>query len=51
MGKEKQNGKINTAELSSKCSFPHNYCGGGGGGVNELKVLEPQLIHAIKVSR
>ena len=25
--------------------------GVGGGGVNELKVLEPQLIHAIKVSR
>lgn len=24
--------------------------GGVGGGVNELKVLEPQLIHAIKVS-
>ena len=50
MGKEKQNGKINTAELSSKRSFSQNYCGGGG-GVNELKVLEPQLIHAIKVSR
>ena len=51
IGKVKQNGKINTAELSSKCFFPQNYCGGGGGVVNESKVLEPQLIHAIKVSR
>ena len=37
----KRNGKINTVELSSKRFFTQNYCGGGGGGVNELKVLEP----------
>ena len=33
-------------------AFFHKITVGGGweGGVNELKVLEPQLIHAIKVS-
>ena len=27
----KRNGKIKTAEFSSKCFFPQNYCGGVGG--------------------